>query len=54
MVVALAAFLRLWHIDLTTFLHDQVSADSVARGAWLHGALPITGIPSSLGPLMRH
>ena len=49
--VALATFLRLWHIDLAPFRHDQAALMLLARGAWVHGALPITGIPSSLGPL---
>ena len=49
--VALATCLRLWHIDLAPFRHDQAALMLLARGAWVHGALPITGIPSSLGPL---
>ena len=49
--VALATFLRLWHIDLASFLHDQAALMLLARGAWVRGALPITGIPSSFGPL---
>jgi hypothetical protein len=49
--VALATFLRLWHINLAPFRHDQAALMLLARGAWVHGALPITGIPSSLGPL---
>ena len=51
LVILLAAFLRLWHIDLTQFLDDQAQLMSMARDAWLHGALPVTGIPSSIGTL---
>ena len=51
LVVALAAFLRLWRIDLTEILNDQVQQLILARGAWLHGALPITGLVSSIGVL---
>ncbi len=49
LVVALAAFLRLWRIDLTEILSDQVQQLILARGAWLHGALPVTGILASIG-----
>src|SRR5690348_3287370 len=51
LVVALAAFLRLWRIDLTEILNDQVQQLILARGAWLHGALPVTGIAASIGDL---
>lgn len=49
LIVALAAFLRLWRIDLTEILNDQVQELILARGAWLHGALPVTGLVSSIG-----
>jgi hypothetical protein len=51
LVVALAAFLRLWSIDLTEILSNQVQQLILARGAWLHGALPITGAATSVGNL---
>ena len=51
LAIILAAFLRLWHIDLTQFLDDQAALMTLARNAWLHGALPITGIPTSFGTL---
>ncbi|HET8909258.1 MAG TPA: glycosyltransferase family 39 protein [Ktedonobacterales bacterium] len=51
LIVALAAFLRLWHIGLTSFLYDQTSAMQLARNAWLERAFPVTGIWSSIGTL---
>jgi hypothetical protein len=51
LVVALAAFLRLWSIDLTEMLNDQVQQLLLARGAWLHGALPVTGVATPIGNL---
>src|SRR5690348_3242540 len=51
LVVALAAFLRLWSINLTEILSNQVQQLLLARGAWLHGALPVTGAATSVGNL---
>ncbi len=51
LAVALAAFLRLWHIETTQFLDDQTYLMQLARGAFLYGAIPVTGIPSSIGTL---
>ncbi|HEU4785018.1 MAG TPA: glycosyltransferase family 39 protein, partial [Ktedonobacterales bacterium] len=51
LVVALAAFLRLWSIDLTEMLSNQVQQLLLARGAWLHGALPVTGVATPVGNL---
>lgn len=51
LALALAAALRLWHLELTQFLDDQTYLMRLARGAFLHGALPVTGIPSSIGTL---
>lgn len=51
LAIALAAFLRLWHIELAAFLDDQTTSLRLARGAWLYHALPVTGIPSSIGTL---
>ena len=51
LALVLAAFLRLWRIDLTQFLGDQAGLMRLARGGVLQGALPLTGIPSSIGTL---
>ncbi|HEV8191900.1 MAG TPA: glycosyltransferase family 39 protein [Ktedonobacterales bacterium] len=51
LVIALAAFLRLWHLEVAQFLDDQTYLMQLARGAFLHGAIPVTGIPSSIGTL---
>lgn len=51
LVVALAAFLRLWSIDLTEMLSNQVQQLLLARGVWLHGALPVTGVATPIGNL---
>jgi len=51
LALAVAAFLRLWRIDLTQFLDDQAGLMRLARGGILQGALPLTGIPSSIGTL---
>ncbi len=51
LALGLGAFLRLWHIDVTQFLDDQARLMLLARSGVLHGALPITGIPSSIGTL---
>jgi 4-amino-4-deoxy-L-arabinose transferase-like glycosyltransferase len=50
-VVLVAAFLRLWFLDHAQWLDDQAQLLTLARDAWLHGALPITGIRSSIGTL---
>ena len=49
LAVALAAFLRLWHIELTQFLKDQVDLMMLTRPAIIHGVLPITATYSSIG-----
>lgn len=49
LAVGLATFLRLWHIELTQFLKDQVDLTMLARQAVVHGALPITSNYSSIG-----
>lgn len=51
LAVALAAALRLWHIELTQFLDDQTGLMRLARGAFSLHALPVTGIISSIGTL---
>lgn len=49
LAVGLAAFLRMWHIELTQFLQDQMDLMLLARSAIVHGALPITSNHSSIG-----
>lgn len=51
LALALGAALRLWRIDLTQFLDDQVGLMTVARFATTHGLIPLTGIPSSIHTL---
>ncbi len=51
LAVALAALLRLWHPEQSQFLSDQVGLMTLAREAVLRGALPLTGIQSSIGTL---
>lgn len=51
LAVALAAFLRLWHVDFSQFLDDQAGLMRLARESVLRGALPLTGIRSSIGTL---
>ena len=51
LAVALAAALRLWHIELTQFLDDQTGLMRLAREAFSQRALPVTGIISSIGTL---
>ncbi|HEU4781969.1 MAG TPA: hypothetical protein VFS83_01385 [Ktedonobacterales bacterium] len=50
-IVLVAALLRLWLLDHSQWLDDQAQLLTLARDAWLHGALPITGIRSSIGTL---
>jgi 4-amino-4-deoxy-L-arabinose transferase-like glycosyltransferase len=50
-IVLVAALLRLWLLDYSQWLDDQAQLLTLARDAWLHGALPITGIRSSIGTL---
>jgi len=52
----LGAFLRLWSINSSRFLDDWKGMDqaglmTLAREGWLYGALPVTGIPSSIQTL---
>jgi 4-amino-4-deoxy-L-arabinose transferase-like glycosyltransferase len=49
LITLLGAALRLWNINLTSFLDDQAGLMRLARAIWSQGALPITGIPSSIG-----
>ena len=50
-ILLVAAALRLWHLDHSQWLDDQAQLLTLARDAWLHGALPITGIRSSIDTL---
>jgi 4-amino-4-deoxy-L-arabinose transferase-like glycosyltransferase len=50
-ILFIAAFLRLWHLDHSQWLDDQAQLLTLARDAWTRGALPITGIRSSIGTL---
>lgn len=45
------AFLRLWQPDVTQFLADQAGLMQLARLSVQHGALPVTGIYSSINTL---
>jgi 4-amino-4-deoxy-L-arabinose transferase-like glycosyltransferase len=49
LALALGAFLRFWHIDLTQFLDDQANLMTLARDGVLQHALPVTGFPYSIG-----
>ena len=50
-ILFIAAGLRLWHLDHSQWLDDQAQLLTLARDAWLRGALPITGIRSSINTL---
>ncbi|HEU5367225.1 MAG TPA: glycosyltransferase family 39 protein [Ktedonobacterales bacterium] len=50
-ILLVAAFLRLWHLDHAQWLDDQAQLLTLARDAWLRGALPVTGIRSSISTL---
>ncbi|HEX6797802.1 MAG TPA: glycosyltransferase family 39 protein [Ktedonobacterales bacterium] len=49
LALALGAFLRLWHIELTQFLQDQRNFYILAREAVLHHALLVTSVTYSIG-----
>ncbi|HEX6122656.1 MAG TPA: hypothetical protein VFY89_05825, partial [Ktedonobacterales bacterium] len=51
LILLAAALLRLWSLDHAQWLDDQAQLLALARDAWLRGALPITGIRSSIGTL---
>jgi 4-amino-4-deoxy-L-arabinose transferase-like glycosyltransferase len=50
-ILLIAAFLRLWHLDHSQWLDDQAQLLTLARDAWVRGRLPITGIRSSINTL---
>ncbi len=49
--VALGAFLRLWHVDMSTFSGDQAELGTIARQAIVGHALPVAGMPFSVHAL---
>jgi Dolichyl-phosphate-mannose-protein mannosyltransferase len=51
LALALAAYTRLWHLELTQYLDDQTGLMTLARMGITRHALPLTGIPSSIGTL---
>ena len=51
LVLAVAALPRLIWLDQASFLGDQANLLALARSALAHGALPATGIASSIGTL---
>lgn len=51
LILLIAAALRLWRPDVSQFLDDQTGLMTLARLGILHGAIPATGIPSSITTL---
>ncbi|HZC79476.1 MAG TPA: glycosyltransferase family 39 protein, partial [Ktedonobacterales bacterium] len=51
LILALGAFLRLWQIQRTFWQGDQTDLLDLARRSILLRAIPVTGIPSSIGTL---
>ena len=51
LALTLGAFLHLWAISTTQFLDDQTGLYALARESVLRHAIPLTGIPSSIGTL---
>ncbi|MFI5272882.1 MAG: glycosyltransferase family 39 protein [Ktedonobacterales bacterium] len=51
LALALGAILRLWHLDVSAILADQAGLMTLARESVLRHALPLSGIPSSIGSL---
>ncbi len=49
LLLVVAAFLRLNQLGTTQFLDDQAELMTLARSAFTRAALPVTGIPSSIG-----
>jgi hypothetical protein len=49
LAVALGAFLRCWHLDLTTFLIDQNISMRLARVAAVGHLIPVTSVEYSVG-----
>lgn len=51
LIVFLAAFLRFYHINTTTFVDDDAVVFRLARDVFAHGLFPITSNMASLGNL---
>ena len=49
LALAVGAFLRFWHLDLTTFLMDQRYYLVIARTAAVRHLVPVTSVPYSVG-----
>jgi hypothetical protein len=49
LALALGAFLRLWHLDLTSFLIDQSTSMRLARVAVVGHLIPVTSVEYSVG-----
>ncbi len=49
LALILGAFLRFWHLDLSTFLVDQSDVLVLARAAVLHHLIPVTSVVNSVG-----
>lgn len=47
--LVIGAFLRLWALDVTPIGYDQVLQVQLAREALARGAIPIAGLPASVG-----
>ncbi len=50
-ILFVAAFLRLYHINTTTFVDDDAVVFRLARNVFTHGLLPLTSNRASLGNL---
>src|SRR5947209_5443531 len=48
-IVLVAGFLRLYRLDKSLFVVDQVNLYRIARDAFTQGGMPITSNPSSSG-----
>lgn len=51
LALLMGAFPRLWHLGYSQLLDDQAMLLRMARGSVVRHAIPITGIPSSIGTL---
>src|SRR5262249_59340690 len=51
LALGLATLLRLYHLEQSQFFDDQAGLMSLAHQAVVSGALPVTGIRSSIGTL---
>src|SRR5262245_13292427 len=51
LALGLAVVLRLWHLEQSQFFDDQAGLMTLAHQALVYGAVPVTGIRSSIGTL---